>query len=92
MPLLRSDYEFVDENFFSAALAIRGEMFSRRDWSHPAGTNLVGWARRQGASPIVYLAMGDGPAAYGNPGFRKLVENAVRWVASAEAHEWARSG
>jgi type 1 glutamine amidotransferase len=91
VPLLRSDYDFVDENFFSASLAIRGEMFSRRDWSHPPGTNLVGWARRHGSSPIVYLAMGDGPAAYANPGFRKLLENAVRWVASPEAHDWARS-
>lgn len=92
VPLLRSDYEFVDANFFSAALAVRGEMFSRRDWSHPPGTNLVAWARRHGASPIVYLGMGDGPTAYSNPGFRKLVENAVRWVASPEAHAWARSG
>jgi type 1 glutamine amidotransferase len=91
VPLLRSDYDFVDENFFSAALAVRGEMFSRRGWSHPPGTNLVAWARRQGRSPIVTLAMGDGPTAYANPGFRKLVENAVRWVASPEAHEWARS-
>ena len=72
--------------------AIRGEMFSRRDWAHPPGTNLIGWARRHGASPIVYLAMGDGPNAYANPGFRKVLENAVRWVASEEAHAWAASG
>jgi len=92
VPLLRSDYDFVGDNFYSASLAIRGEMFSRRDWTHPRGTNLIGWARRQGTSPIVYLAMGDGPAAYANPAFRKILENAVRWVASPEAHEWARSG
>ena len=92
VPLLRSDYEFVDENFHSAALAVRGEMFSRRDWSHPPGTNLVGWAHRYGQSPIVTLLSGDGPTAYANPAFRKLVENAVRWVASPEAHAWARSG
>jgi type 1 glutamine amidotransferase len=91
VPLLRSDYDFVDANFFSAALALRGEMFSRRDWSHPPGTNLMGWARRHGSSPIVYLALGDGPSAYANPGFRRLLENALRWVASPEAHDWARS-
>ena len=91
VPLLRSDYGFVDENFYSASLAVRGEMFSRRDWSHRPGTNLVGWARSVAASPIVYLAMGDGPAAYANPGFRKVLENAVRWVASEAAHDWARS-
>lgn len=91
VPLLRSDYEFTGENFYSASLAVRGELFSRRDWTHPPGTNLIGWARSYGASPIVYLAMGDGPAAYANPGFRKALENAVRWVASDAAHEWARS-
>ena len=90
VPLLRSDFAFVEENFYSAALAVRGEMLSRRGWSHPPGTDLVAWARRCGASPLVYLAMGDGPSAYANPGFRKLVENAVRWVASPEAHAWAR--
>ena len=91
VPLLRSDFDFVEENFFSASLAIRGERFSRRDWSHPPGSNLIAWAHRRGASPIVYLAMGDGPSAYENPGFRKVLENAVRWVASPEAHAWARS-
>lgn len=90
VPLLRSDYEFVDGNFFSAALAVRGEMFSRRDWSHPTGTSLVAWATRRGRSPIVTLTLGDGPSAYANPGFRRLLENAVRWVASPEAHAWAR--
>lgn len=91
VPLLRSDYEFTGENFYSASLAVRGELFSRRDWTHPTGTNLIGWARSSGASPIVYLAMGDGPAAYANPGFRKVLENAVRWVASDAAHDWAKS-
>ena len=90
VPLLRSEHDFVDENFYSAALAVRGEMFSSEGWSHPPGTNLVGWARSEGASPIVYLAMGDGPAAYSNRGFTRVLENAVRWVASPEAHEWAR--
>jgi type 1 glutamine amidotransferase len=91
LPLLRSDYAFVDENFYSAALAVRGEMFSRRDWSHPPGTDLVAWARRDGRSPIVTITLGDGPSAYSNPGFRRLIENAVRWVASPEAHAWARA-
>jgi type 1 glutamine amidotransferase len=90
LPLLRSDYAFVEGNFFSAALAVRGQMFSREGWSHEAGSNLVAWARRVGASPIVYLACGDGPAAYQNAGFRRLLENAVRWVASDQARAWAR--
>ncbi len=92
VPLLRSDAAFVEENFHSAALALRGETSSRRGWSHDPGSSLVGWAQRRGRSPIVTLLPGDGPSAYSNPGFRRLVENAVRWVAGAEARRWAEEG
>ncbi len=80
-PLLRSDYDFVDDNFFSAARAVRGEMFSREGWSHPPGSDLVAWAQDVARSRIVSIACGDGASAYANPGFRRLVENAIRWVA-----------
>ena len=80
-PLLRSDARFEDDAFHSAALAIRGKMFSREGWSHPPGSSLVGWWKRWGRSPIVYLALGDGPSAYAHPMFRRLVGNAIRWVA-----------
>jgi hypothetical protein len=39
----------------------------------------------------VYLQCGHGPAAYANPGFRRLVSNAIDWVSSPEAHAWARA-
>ncbi|MDJ0849208.1 MAG: ThuA domain-containing protein [Myxococcota bacterium] len=91
LPLLRSDHEFVDANFYSSALAVRGEMFSREGWSHAPGSDLVAWARRAGRSPVVTITCGDGPTAYANEGFRRLLENAVRWVASQEARDWAAS-
>ena len=81
-PLLRSDHAFVDTGFYSAELAVAGEMFSREGWSHPPGTNLIAWTHRYRNSPIVYIACGDGPAAYQNPGLRRLIGNAIRWVAA----------
>lgn len=90
VPLLRSDHAFVDEGFYSAELATRGQMFSREGWSHPPGSDLIAWAHRYGRSPIVYIACGDSPQAYANAGFRTLLENAIRWVSSDEAHAWAR--
>ena len=33
-------------------------------------------------SRLVYLQPGDGPSAYDNPDYRRLVENALRWVAT----------
>lgn len=89
-PLLRSDYEFHERNFYSARQAVRGAMYSREGWSHPPGCGLVAWAKHYRNSPIVYIQGGDDAEAYNNQYYRALVHNAVRWVASPEAHDWAR--
>jgi type 1 glutamine amidotransferase len=90
VPLLRSDYAFTDDNFYSAQRAVEGTMFSREGWNHPPGCNVVGWVKHYGNSPIVYLQGGDDSAAYENEHFQRLLHNAIRWVASDEAHAWAR--
>lgn len=90
-PLLRSDYSFDEANFYSAAQALEGRMFSNEGWSHPPGSNLAAWCKRAGNSPVVTILCGDSKNAYENPGFQRLVENAIRWVASDEARAWARS-
>jgi type 1 glutamine amidotransferase len=92
IPLLRSNYDFRADNFYSAASAVTGTMNSREGWSHPAGSNLVGWVKRWGNSPIIYLQGGDDAVAMGNEHFRRLVHNAVRWVSSEAARDWARTG
>lgn len=89
IPLLRADHDFVAANFYSATAAIEGRMFSNEGWAHPPGSGLIGWARRARRSPLVYLQPGDDATTYGNPVYRQLVENALRWAASADAREWA---
>ena len=69
-PILRSDYEFVDKNFYSAARALEGEMFSNRDWSHQNGSNIFVWTKNYENSSIAYLQFGDGPSSYSNENFR----------------------
>ncbi|MFP8878362.1 MAG: ThuA domain-containing protein [Myxococcota bacterium] len=81
-PLLRSDHEFVDSEFYSAQLAVQGEMFSREGWSHPPGSDFIAWTHRYRNSPIVYIACGDGPDAYQNQGLRRLISNAIHYVAA----------
>jgi hypothetical protein len=88
VPLLRSDYAFKAENFSPPPLASRAE---RKTWNHPPGSDLVAWAAACGRSPVVALELGDGPAAYANPSFRKLLCNSLRWAATAEAQDWAAS-
>jgi uncharacterized protein len=90
-PLLRSSAAFTQDQFYSATLAVNGQMFSNEGWEHAPGSNLVGWVKRARRSPLAYLQPGDGPATYADANYRRLVENAIRWAASAEALAWARA-
>jgi uncharacterized protein len=79
-PLLTSTAIFTRDHFWSADRAINGHMFDHEGWDHPAGSNLIGWAKQALSSRLVYLQPGDGPSVYDNPHYRQLVENAIRWV------------
>ena len=82
-PLLASDYEFTQDNFYSAAkVVLEGKMFNNEGWQHAPGSNLIGWTKTYGKSRIVYLQCGDDPVAYANPQFRQLLANAIDWVAA----------
>ena len=90
-PILASDFSFVRDNFYSATLAVRdGRMFENEGWEHGPGSNLVGWVKHYLNSPITYLQCGDDGLAYANEHFQKLLGNAIDWVSSEEAREWAR--
>ena len=67
----------------------RGRLWEKDGWTHPRGSGVIGWVKTAGASPIVYFQPGHGPSAYANAGFRRVVANALAWVASDEAHRWA---
>ena len=91
VPLLRSGHAFEARNFYSAAKVVRErQMFSNEGWSHPHGSDLIGWVKHHRNSPIVYLQCGDDPVAYSNAHYRTLIKNAIDWVSSAEARDWAR--
>ncbi len=86
LPLMRSDYDYVAENFTPPPLAPQEE---QDNWNHPPGSNLVVWAKAARNSPVVASDIGDSPEAFGNVGFRRLLKNALQWVASEEARAWA---
>ncbi|QIQ87604.1 ThuA domain-containing protein [Erythrobacter sp.] len=80
-PLIRAEgFAFTRDNFYSAANAVAGDMFSREGWEHPPESNLVGWEARALAAPLVYLQFGDGPATYANPPVRQAVANALHYT------------
>ena len=91
VPLMRSRFKFVDTNFSSADLAIRGVRDSRDGWNHPAGSDLVAWVKHARNSPLAYIQFADGPVTYADANYRRVLANAVSWAASDKAHEWARA-
>ena len=90
-PILRSDFSFSTESFYSTDSAIRGKGYTNEGWDHPDGSNLVGWVKHAGNSPVAYLQFGDGPAQYADPTYRSLINNAISWAHDEQSHEWARA-
>ena len=88
LPLLRSNFSFVPENFNPLPSALKpGE-----PWTHPPGNDVIVWAKRVRNSPILASEAGDSPAAYANPAFRRMLANGIAWVASEAARAWAKGG
>lgn len=80
-PLVRAEgFAFTADNFYSAANAVAGDMFSRAGWEHSPGSNLVGWETRALVAPLIYLQFGDGPATYANPHVQQIIANALRYT------------
>ena len=76
-PLLRTDFVPADHN-----------RNLNPNWKY---SNLAGWYKSAENSPIAYIQMGHGPAAWINPTYRKLLLNAIKWAASPEAMAWAKA-
>ena len=91
-PLLASNYEFTSDQFYSAAKVVQeGKMFNNENWHHAPGSNLVGWVKKYGNSPVAYIQGGDDPVAWQSEHYQQLLKNAISWAASNEAAKWASS-
>jgi type 1 glutamine amidotransferase len=84
-PLILREPAFSADGFQSACHAVRrvpeGE---RGDWTPPPPSPVIGWTKAAGNSRLVYLQPGDGPSTYAHPAYRRLVGNALRWVAAKD--------
>ena len=59
-------------------------------WNPPPLNPTIGWAKAAGNAPLVYLQPGDSAVTYGDENYRRLLSNALRWVASPQGSGWAR--
>lgn len=74
-----SDYEVLDETYKDYWVASGVKPLLTTD--EPTSTPVVGWAKTNGLSRWVYLQGGHDRNAWEHPAYRKLVEQAIRWVA-----------
>ncbi len=91
-PLVVTDASRTERDHWSTVLAVTGRRDENEGWHHPPGSPFAAWAKRSGRSPVVYIQPGDGPGAMGDAYYRRLVANALRWVASPAARAWAAEG
>jgi type 1 glutamine amidotransferase len=86
IPLVRAEgFAFTRENFYSAAQAVAGAMFSNAGWEHPPGSNCIAWESRTCPAPLIYLQCGDGPATYANPHVRQMLAQALDYTSGGSA-------
>lgn len=92
VPLLRTDASMDGELFISTyEHVVAGAEQAPDCRNHPLASDLLAWATVAETSPVVYLQPGDSAATFGHDSYRRLIANALAWVASADAHRWARS-
>jgi hypothetical protein len=85
-PLARAEgFAFTAANFYSAAQAVAGAMFSNAGWEHPEGSNCIAWESRTCPAPLIYLQFGDGPATYANPQVRQMLAQALDYTSGGNA-------
>lgn len=85
-PLVRAEgFAFTRDNFYSAANAVAGAMFSCEGWEHPPGSNCIAWESRTCPAPLVYLQFGDGPATYTHARVRQMLAQALAYTSGATA-------
>jgi len=85
-PLIRAEgFAFTAANFYSAAQAVAGAMFSNAGWEHPEGSNCIAWESRTCPAPLFYLQFGDGPATYANRHVRQMLAQALDYTSGGTA-------
>lgn len=77
-PLIATRSSRESSHFSSAYAAIRRE--DQGDWFHQEESRLVAWTHKYEMSSVVYLQPGDGPLAFTNEYYRKLISNTLYWL------------
>jgi len=74
-----ADYDIVDEtyNLFDVASGVHPLLTTDEKLSNP----VIGWCKTYAGTRVVYLESGHDHTAYENANFRKILRQAIQWVA-----------
>jgi type 1 glutamine amidotransferase len=77
-----TDFELHDETYggFDVARDVHRLLTTDEPQSGP----IIGWVKTYAAARVVYLQSGHDHFAYENPNFRRLLKQAIRWVAKQD--------
>jgi uncharacterized protein len=80
-PVTQGLADFVLHDEVYGNYEVRPDVVPLLRTDHPQSTPVIAWATQYGASKIVYIQPGHDHWTYDNANYRRLVENAIRWVA-----------
>lgn len=73
------DFEIFDETY--KGYYVEDGVTPLLTTDEPSSTSLIGWAKKYGKARIVVLQSGHDAPTFENPNFRKLLKQAIVWVA-----------
>jgi len=73
------DFEINDEIYWGFRVA--PDVTTLVTTTQPKSGKPIAWCHDVRRSRVVYIQLGHGPSAYGNPNYRKLVAQSIRWAA-----------
>lgn len=80
-PVVRGLQDFLIHDETYKGYDIRPEVKALLTTDEPLSSPVIGWTHRYGKSLVAYLQLGHDHQAYENPGFRRLVAQAIQWTA-----------
>ena len=76
------DFQIEDETYGNFSTNPDVQVLLKAE--HPESAPVIGWTHQYRNSQIAYIQLGHDGLAYANPGYRQLVDQAIRWVVAAD--------
>lgn len=74
-----SDFEIFDETYKGYYVA--NDVVPLLTTVEPSSTPVIGWAKKYGRAKVVVLQSGHDVPTFENPNFRRLLKQAIEWIA-----------